>query len=60
MSHMETTKAVFEEELTVETKSILRKVKAATRRRYTPEERIRKAFENVTPTDVLWGRREMY
>ena len=60
MSQTETTKAVAAEERTEETRSFVRMVKAASRRKYTPEEKIRIVLEGfrreVTVSDLC--RRE--
>ena len=60
MSQTETAKAVAAEERTEETRSFVRMVKAASRRKYTPEEKIRivlKGFRReVTVSDLC--RRE--
>ena len=45
MSQTETTKAVGAEERTEETRSFVRRVRAAARRRYTAEEKIRIVLE---------------
>ena len=45
MSQTETAKAVVAEERTEETRSFVRMVKAASRRKYTPEEKIRIVLE---------------
>ena len=45
MSQTETAKAVAAEERTEETRSFVRTVKAASRRKYTPEEKIRIVLE---------------
>ena len=45
MSQTETAKAVAAEERTVETRSFVRTVKTASRRKYTPEEKIRIVLE---------------
>ena len=45
MSQTETAKAVVAEERTEETRSFMRMVKAASRRKYTPEEKIRIVLE---------------
>ena len=60
MSRTETAKAVVAEERTEETRSFMRMVKAASRRKYTPEEKIRIVLEGfrreVTVSDLC--RRE--
>ena len=60
MSQTETAKAVAAEERTEETRSFVRTVKAAARRKYTPEEKIRIVLEGfrreVTVSDLC--RRE--
>ena len=60
MSRTETAKAVVAEERTEETRSFVRMVKAASRRKYTPEEKIRIVLEGfrreVTVSDLC--RRE--
>ena len=60
MSQTETAKAVAAEERTEETRSFVRMVKAASRRKYTPEEKIRIVLEGfrreVTVSDLC--RRE--
>ena len=60
MSQTETAKAVVAEERTEETRSFMRMVKAASRRKYTPEEKIRIVLEGfrreVTVSDLC--RRE--
>ena len=60
MSQTETAKAVAAEEQTEETRSFVRMVKAASRRKYTPEEKIRIVLEGfrreVTVSDLC--RRE--
>ena len=60
MSQTETAKAVVAEERTEETRSFVRMVKAASRRKYTPEEKIRIGLEGfrreVTVSDLC--RRE--
>ena len=60
MSQTETAKAVAAEERTGETRSFVRMVKAASRRKYTPEEKIRIVLEGfrreVTVSDLC--RRE--
>ena len=60
MSPTETAKAVVAEERTEETRSFVRMVKAASRRKYTPEEKIRIVLEGfrreVTVSDLC--RRE--
>ena len=60
MSQTETAKAVVAEERTEETRSFVRMVKAASRRKYTPEEKIRIVLEGfrreVTVSDLC--RRE--
>ena len=60
MSQTETAKAVAAEEWTEETRSFVRMVKAASRRKYTPEEKIRIVLEGfrreVTVSDLC--RRE--
>ena len=60
MSRTETAKAVAAEEQTEETRSFVRMVKAASRRKYTPEEKIRIVLEGfrreVTVSDLC--RRE--
>ncbi len=60
MSLTETAKAVAAEERTEETRSFVRTVKAASRRKYTPEEKIRIVLEGfrreVTVSDLC--RRE--
>ena len=60
MSRTETAKAVAAEERTEETRSFVRMVKAASRRKYTPEEKIRIVLEGfrreVTVSDLC--RRE--
>ena len=45
MSQTETAKGVAAEERTEETRSFVRTVKAASRRKYTPEEKIRIVLE---------------
>ena len=45
MSQTETAKAVAAEERTEETRSFVRMVKAASRRKYTPEEKVRIVLE---------------
>ena len=45
MSQTETAKAVAAEERTEETRSFVRTVKAASRRKYTPEEKVRIVLE---------------
>ena len=45
MSQTETAKAVAAEERTEETRSFVRRVRTATRRKYTPEEKIRIVLE---------------
>ena len=45
MSQTETTKAAASEDLTETTRSLVRTVKAAARRKYTPEEKIRIVLE---------------
>ena len=56
MSQTETAKAVVAEERTEETRSFMRMVKAASRRKYTPEEKIRIVLEGfrreVTVSDL--------
>ena len=56
MSQTETAKAVAAEERTEETRSFVRTVKAANRRKYTPEEKIRIVLEGfrreVTVSDL--------
>ena len=60
MSHPDTDKALAAQERSQETKSFVRTVKAATRRKYTPEEKIRIVLEGfrreVTVNDLC--RRE--
>ena len=60
MSQTETAKAVAAEERTEETRSFVRTVKAASRRKYTPGEKIRIVLEGfrreVTVSDLC--RRE--
>ena len=60
MSQTETAKAVAAEERTEETRSFVRMVKAASRRKYTPEEKVRIVLEGfrreVTVSDLC--RRE--
>ena len=60
MSQTETAKAVAAEERTDETRSFVRTVKAASRRKYTPEEKVRIVLEGfrreVTVSDLC--RRE--
>ena len=60
MSQTETAKALAAEERTEETRSFVRTVKAASRRKYTPEEKIRIVLEGfrreVTVSDLC--RRE--
>ena len=60
MSQTETAKAVVADERTEETRSFVRMVKAASRRKYTPEEKIRIVLEGfrreVTVSDLC--RRE--
>ena len=60
MSQTETAKAVAAEERTEETRSFVRTVKAASRRKYTPEEKVRIVLEGfrreVTVSDLC--RRE--
>ena len=60
MSQTETDKAVAAEERTEETRSFVRTVKAASRRKYTPEEKVRIVLEGfrreVTVSDLC--RRE--
>ena len=60
MSQTETAKAVAAEERTEETRSFVRTVKSAARRKYTPEEKIRIVLEGfrreVTVSDLC--RRE--
>ena len=60
MPQTETAKAVVAEERTEETRSFMRMVKAASRRKYTPEEKIRIVLEGfrreVTVSDLC--RRE--
>ena len=60
MSQTETAKSVAAEERTEETRSFVRTVKAAARREYTPEEKIRIVLEGfrreVTMSDLC--RRE--
>ena len=60
MSQTETPKAEGAEERTEETKSFVRRVRTATRRKYTPEEKIRIVLEGfrreVTVSDLC--RRE--
>ena len=60
MSPSETDKALAAEERTEETRSFVRRVRAATRRKYTPEEKIRIVLEGfrreVTVNDLC--RRE--
>ena len=51
MSQTETAKALAAEERTEETRSFVRRVRTATRRKYTPEEKIRIVLE--------WFRREV-
>ena len=56
MSQTETAKAVAAEERTEETRSFVRTVKTASRRKYTPEEKIRIVLEGfrreVTVSDL--------
>ena len=56
MSQIETAKAVAAEEQTEETRPFVQTVKAATRRKYTPEEKIRIVLEGfrreVTVSDL--------
>ena len=56
MSQIETAKAVAAEERTEETRPFVQTVKAATRRKYTPEEKIRIVLEGfrreVTVSDL--------
>ena len=58
MSQTETAKAVAAEERTEETRSFVRTVKAASRRKYTPEEKVRIVLEGfrreVTVSDLCW------
>ena len=49
MSQAETAKAVAAEERTEETRSFVRTVKAARRRKYTPEEKVRMVLEGFLP-----------
>ena len=60
MSQTETIKAVEAEERTEEARSFVRRVRTATRRKYTPEEKIRIVLEGfrreVTVSDLC--RRE--
>ena len=60
MSQTETAKGVATEERTEETRSFVRTVKAASRRKYTPEEKVRMVLEGfrreVTVSDLC--RRE--
>ena len=60
MSQTETIKAVAAEERTEEARSFVRRVRTATRRKYTPEEKIRIVLEGfrreVTVSDLC--RRE--
>ena len=60
MSQTETAKAVAAEERTEEARSFVRRVRTATRRKYTPEEKIRIVLEGfrreVTVSDLC--RRE--
>ena len=49
MSQTEPAKAVAAEERTEETRSFVRMVKAASRRKYTPEEKIRIVLEGFRP-----------
>ena len=61
MSQTETAKTVAAEERTEETRSFVRTVKAASRRKYTPEEKVRIVLEGflraVTVSDLC--RREL-
>ena len=52
MSQTETAKAVAAEERTVETRSFVRTVKSAARRKYTPEEKIRIVLEGPTESHI--------
>ena len=58
MSQTETAKAVAAEERTEETRSFVRTVKSAARRKYTPEEKVRIVLEGfrreVTVSDLCW------
>ena len=60
MSQAETAKAVAAEERTEETRSFVRTVKAATRRKYTPEEKVRIVLEGFRREVTVSGlcRRE--
>ena len=49
MSQTETAKAVAAEERTEEARSFVRRVRTATRRKYTPEEKIRYRAGGVPP-----------
>ncbi len=49
MSQTETAKAVTAEERTEEARSFVRRVRTATRRKYTPEEKIRIVLEGFAP-----------
>ena len=57
MSQTETAKAVAAEERTEEARSFVRRVRTATRRKYTPEEKIRIVLEGfrreVTVSDLV-------
>ena len=61
MSQTETAKAVAAEERTEETRSFVRTVKSAARRKYTPEEKVRIVLEGfrreVTVSDLCAGVR---
>ena len=48
MSQAETAKSVAAEERTEETRSFVRTVKAASRRKYTPEEKVRIVLEGFS------------
>ena len=59
MSQTETAKALAAEERTGETKSFVRRVRTATRRKYTPEEKIRivlEGFRRETAVNELCRR----
>ena len=59
MSQTDTDKAVVAEERTEEARSFVRRVRTATRRRYSPEEKIRivlEGFRRETPVNDLCRR----
>ena len=54
MSQTETAKAVAAEERTEEARSFVRRVRTATRRKYTPEEKIRIVLEGFCREVTSW------